>query len=151
MNAASKYWAQGARAFGRSEARESCRYKAADIVREWQDGWDAAQAKRAESERAAAVVRWQEYGARLYGAPTQYHLRGDAPQITVHHRQYDEANEWHVSCLEYGIKDAALGTTDAEAAKRLAVVRVRGIMHERLTALTGIAEVDGSLLTEVQS
>jgi ribosome modulation factor len=54
----SKYRDQGARAFGKGESRDSCRYKAADIVSEWQAGWDDAQAVRFErSERDAEKQR----------------------------------------------------------------------------------------------
>jgi ribosome modulation factor len=153
ITAENRYRVQGAKAFKDNQPRESCRYKAADIVREWQAGWDDAKAKRDEAKRAAAVPRWEEYGSRGWGPdrtpPTEYHLKGDAPRLSVHHKQYEDQAEWFVSCHDFGIEGEPLNTREAHRAKKLAVVRVRGIMHERLAQLAGIAEVDGTLLSEV--
>jgi hypothetical protein len=44
MTEVSKYRRQGATAFADNEPRHSCRYKAVDIIREWQAGWDGAAA-----------------------------------------------------------------------------------------------------------
>ena len=54
------YFKMGRVAFLRGEARESCRFKAADIVRKWTAGWDAASA----DEQQQAVQR-AEHFARL--------------------------------------------------------------------------------------
>jgi ribosome modulation factor len=60
MTTTSKYIQQGRRAHALRESRESCRFKAADIVRDWQSGWDAAAAEYVEKKRRAAIPRWQD-------------------------------------------------------------------------------------------
>jgi ribosome modulation factor len=156
MNAVSKYREQGARAFTSNQTRESCRYKAADIVREWTAGWDDAQARTAESKRKAAIPRWEEYGSRGWGPdrtpPTEYCLSGDAPRIIVHHKQYEDQTVWFVSCHGYGIEDERLGAYDSVTAKRQAILRVREILLMRRTALLEISDPEtGDLLSEVGS
>jgi hypothetical protein len=156
MTTKTNYREQGARAFKSGLARKECRFKAADIVREWQAGWDAASAAREEAQRKAAVPRWQEYGSRGFGKdatpPTEYYLKGDAPQITVHHDRYaEEKTEWFVSCHEYGIEREPLHTTDAVTAKRQAILRVREILLHRRSALLAISDPETGDLVEVQS
>jgi hypothetical protein len=156
MTTKTNYREQGARAFRSGLARKECRFKAPDIVREWQDGWDAASAAREEAQRKAAIPRWEGAGARGWGEnatpPTSHYLKGDAPQIVIHHDRYGEDDaEWVVSCHEYGIENNPLGTHDAERAKALAVVRVRSILQERIIKLAAIAYESGGLRSEVQS
>jgi hypothetical protein len=156
LTAENRYRAQGERAFKNNETRESCRFKAADIVREWTAGWDAAKARRGEAQRKAAIPRWEAYGARGWGEnatpPTAYYLKGDAPSLVVHRQQYsDDATAWFVSEHRFGIEGVALGTTDPDEAKRLAVLKVRAILQERDEALRAISCFSGALLSEVQS
>lgn len=149
----SKYEEQGAKAFRGGHTRESCRYKAADIVREWLAGWDAAIEQRTEAKRKAAIPRWEGHGGDPWtGKPsTSWHLCGEAPKIYIHHERYiGDPDAWFASVHEWGIERVDLGTTDHELAKRHAITRVREVMEERLTALVNLARTDGTLRSEEQ-
>jgi ribosome modulation factor len=141
MSKPKRYEEQGRTAFRRGESRESCRYKAADIVRNWQKGWDEASAFAADERRLAAIPRWVE--AYVGRTNKCFVLRGDAPQITIE-RRGDE--RWRFQATGCGIESQSLGTTDAEDAQREAVVKVREILTARLDHLDKIADLDGRLI-----
>ena len=97
----SKYRGQGARAFGNGETRESSHYKSTHIVREWQAGWDEAQAEaenrkaRAEANAIAAAEREAVLAAN--SDPSKWYK---IPQFPMAHYEVDVGWDYLEDALE---------------------------------------------------
>jgi hypothetical protein len=86
------YFKMGQNAFSRGEARESCRFKAADIVSKWTSGWD----------KAASAGVWERYPADDVNGWSR-----------LEHALIDAINS--ISCVTEGPPDAST-TRDLAAA-----------------------------------
>ncbi len=102
----SNYRDQGAKAFSRREPRESCRFKAADIVSEWTAGWDAAkadanrQAERREADAAAAAEHRAILAAN--SDPSKWYK---IPQFPRAHYEVDVGWAYLETCIERWSRD----------------------------------------------
>lgn len=143
---ATNYKDQGYRARRNGDARDSCRFKAADIRAKWLAGWDERDAEAEAERKRAAVPRWETRRDR------EMELVGDAPRITVH-QHIDRPSAWLVSAHEFGIDSAFVvrvaDIDDPAAIQALAVRTVRRILAERMAKIDAVANANGYLLPRV--
>lgn len=148
----SKYFSQGRKARSQNETRASCRYKAADIVRDWQAGWDAedqriAEAK-AEHERERAILRWVDstsysQGERGKVEPRTWSLcssRLGQIKVSITRRLYSTG--WVIAIVGLtatGRHEHEIADLPAVDAKSAAVEYLRQLMTTR------IAEIESAL------
>lgn len=154
-----KYTRLGRKARASNEPRESCRFKAADIVRDWQAGWDAEDAERREHERRAMVPRWEDQTSHSRGSidrrAATWGLRGDAPSIIAMDAGVYRGEQAgpRVSVHAWGIDRAEMtiepGSEPGDI-QRAAITEVRRILRERLAELDAIADDEGNLLAETE-
>lgn len=144
-----KYRRQGERARGRGESRESCRYKAPEIVSEWQAGWDAADARIAERLRWEAEPRWEDttsysQGERGTREPDSWSLVGDVIRLNVHKSRH-YGGRWIATSQAAQLYDHRLEASNAEEAQREGIVAVRRAFEEALAKIDSYADADGRL------
>jgi ribosome modulation factor len=97
----SKYSEQGAKAFRSGEPRESCRYKAADIVREWMAGWNsAASAEEHRKSVLAENARMADEHRALLAANSDPSKWYKIPQFPRAHYEVDVEWGYLESCLD---------------------------------------------------
>jgi hypothetical protein len=147
----SKYFDQGARAFRRREARTSCRFKAPDIVSEWQRGWEAeaeeAAAREARLTEKAKQLRWVDrtsysQGQRGKIEPDLWVLESSLLPVDVHIEAI-KGGGWRI-VVERGAfayrEQPAMPLADAQA---LALGVAKECLRRKREALdTAIAAID---------
>lgn len=155
---ASRYFRQGQKARRAREPRESCRFKAVDIVRDWTAGWDSEDAEIAAAAKEAARPRWGDATSRARGewdkSATAWVLRGEAPTIYVFAdmRRYGESLGPRAQSHGWGIEFEPLAEgadlSTPEAVQRAGIQAVRKVLLRRLAEIDAIADADGNLLTQ---
>lgn len=118
-----RFYTQGEKARRAGESRESCRYKASDIVRDWREGWDAADAElSAPSPAPVRVAKWRSI-PRLPQAHHQvdvdwrwlettlrtYPARGGLNLNPDYQREHVWTREQQVAYVEYVLSGGEVG------------------------------------------
>lgn len=147
------YKQQGIRARANNEPRESCRYKAEDIVQQWCAGWDEENKRLLDIRHGRAVVdavlRWEDVTSYAQGErgnipPKTWSLRcsrlvGVGLTVT---RNRDIAG-WviRITGLSADSDTHEIDNVPASEAKVKGLARLRRLLAERITALNGVVPV----------